>query len=146
MRKLYQTILCLYPAEYRAAFASEMLQILEQAWRDHQSRGRISFLSFTVRELTGLATGLVSEWTAKWSARDGYVTARCWPKNDPQLPADVAELQTQLRHALSSMEFAIAHHDFPKARFYSDEERVTRAKLERLLTQYSLKGRRDEYA
>lgn len=146
MRKLYDGILRLYPAAYRQAFGSEMVQTMEQVAVDRRSRGRTALLSFAVSELTGLAAGLISEWTAKWSAREGYVTARCWPKDDPHLPADVVELQKRLRHALSSMEFAIAHHDFPKARFYSDEERVTRASLERLLAQYSLKGRSNEYA
>jgi hypothetical protein len=47
-------------------------------------------------------------------------------------------VQTCLERALASMEFAIVHHDFPKARFYSDQERVTRAQLRRLIREYNL--------
>lgn len=34
---------------------------------------------------------------------------------------------------VSRIEFAIAHHDFPKARLYCEEERVARLCMERLL-------------
>jgi hypothetical protein len=36
------------------------------------------------------------------------------------------------------MEFAIANHDFPKARLYSDEERIVRAQLHRVMREYKL--------
>jgi hypothetical protein len=138
MRNLYTTILRLYPREYRAAFASEMLQTLEEAISGHRTRGRVAFLSFAVCELTGILTGLVSEWLAKWTAREGYVTSRCSQGNVSDLPMEVVEVQQRLDRALASMVFAIAHHDFPKARFYSNEERVTRAVLQRLLNEYKL--------
>ncbi|HEX4229780.1 MAG TPA: hypothetical protein VHZ07_13995 [Bryobacteraceae bacterium] len=138
MHNLYKSILRLYPVEYRAAFAPEILQTLEQAAAGRRMRGRFSFLTFAICELTGVVTGLFSEWTAKWTAREGYVTSRCSPRNVSDLPAEVVEIQDRLRRALASMEFAIAHHDFPRARFYSNEERVTRALLQRLMREYKL--------
>jgi hypothetical protein len=80
MYSVYQAILRLYPTEYRAAFAPEILQTLEQAASDRRAQGHILFLSFAVCELTGVLTGLFSEWMAKWTAREGYVTTRCSPR------------------------------------------------------------------
>lgn len=138
MRNFYKAILALYPAEYRTAFAPEMLQTLEEAIADRRTRGRAAFLSFAVCELTGILTGLISEWMAKWTAREGYITSRCSPRSISDLPMEVVEVQQRLDRALASMVFAIAHHDFPKARFYSNEERVTRVLLQHLMNEYKL--------
>jgi hypothetical protein len=138
MRNFYKAVLRLYPPEYQAAFAPEMLQTLEQAASDRRVRGHVAFLTFAVCELTGILTGLFSEWLAKWTAREGYVTWRCSPRSASDLPAEVVEIQDRLQRALASMQFAIAHHDFPKARFYSNEERATRALLQRLLIEYKV--------
>jgi hypothetical protein len=136
MRNFYKAVLRLYPAEYRAAFAGEILQTLDQAVSERRTRGRASFISFIVGELIGVLSGLFSEWMAKWTSREGYVTLRCSPSTVLDLPAEVVEAQQCLDRALASMVFAIAHHDFPKARFYSNEERVTRALLQRLMRKY----------
>jgi hypothetical protein len=61
VRKFYQGILRLYPSEYQTAFAPEMLQVLEQAATERQTRGRIAFLSFAVGELRGVLSGLFAE-------------------------------------------------------------------------------------
>ena len=135
MRGLYRIILSFYPAEYRAAFASEMIEVFDQVAADTRKRGVLKFISFLVSEFGGLAKGLVSERAAKWAAGEAYVTSRCAPRQDSEFPTEIAEAQRRLEFVLRSMEFAIAHHDFPKARFYSNEEYAARALLQRLKAQ-----------
>lgn len=138
MQALYRAILRLYPPEYRAAFASEMIEVFEQASVNSGARSLPKRAWFAAREFTGLLKGVVSEHGAKWAAKDTYITSRCASRQDDELPAEIAEVRGRLEDLLRSMEFAIAHHDFPKARFYSNEERMTRALLERLIKQYGL--------
>ncbi len=136
MQLFYRAILRLYPAEYRAVFAPEMLATFDQAAMDSRKRGVLHFVSFATREFAGLLKGLFAEQMAKWAAQEAYITSRSSSTDSTQLPAEIVEVQSRLAHLLRGMEFAIAHHDFPKARFYSNEERVTRAMLERLMDEY----------
>jgi len=136
VRKIYGAILRLYPAEYRAAFASEMMDTFEQSMADHNKNGRLRFLWFAACELGGLLKGVVVEQLAKRMAQDSYITSRCSVQPNTGLPAEIVEAQVDLERLLRSMEFAIAHHDFPKARQYSHEERIARARLEQLMRQH----------
>ena len=138
MRDAYQAILQLYPAEYRAIFAPEMLQTFQEAAIERRGRGRAAFLRFAVRELTGLLGGLSREWRAKWTAQDGYMSSHSPFGLGAELPTDMFEIQRRLRRVIGCMEFAIANHDFPKARLYCEEERVTREHLERLKREYDV--------
>jgi hypothetical protein len=134
VRRIYEAILRLYPAEYKAAFASEMISVFEQAAADHKKAGTLTFSWFSACELAGLLKGLLAQHLAKLAARDSYITERCALQQNTGLRDDIAEAQRHLEHLLSSMEFAIAHHDFPKARYYSDEERIARTRLEQLMS------------
>ena len=136
MQLIYRAILRLYPAEYRAVFASEMVATFDQAAADSGKRGILHFVLFATCEFAGLLKGLFTERMARRAAQDGYITTGCLSTEDTQLPAEIVEVQNRLARLLRGMEFAIAHHDFPKARFYSNEERVTRAMLERLMDEY----------
>jgi hypothetical protein len=129
----YNTILRFYPAAYREAFAAEMIETHQQASAEARNRGPLACISFSARELTGLLTGLFSEWVAKWTASGPYITSRCSSRAASDGPPEIAEVQTRLDQLIRSMEFAIAHHDFPKARFYANEERITRARLQQLM-------------
>ena len=132
MKRCYQSILRLYPTEYREAFAEEMFDTFEHGIQDCRNRGRLKLLSFEACELWGLVQGLLVERVAKWTAQDYYMVSSCGSWAESDLPSEIGAVQSRLKQLIRSMEFAIAHHDFPKARYYSDEERVTRALLERL--------------
>ena len=142
MRQVCLAILRLYPAEHRSIFAQEMMETFEQAALDWRKRGLAAFLYFAVWELTGLVSGLYTEWIAKCTAPAGYLASqtRVWPASN--VPAEVAHAQKRVQHLIGCMEFAIAHHDFPKARLYSDQERVAREQLHRLLSDYKLDEQR----
>jgi hypothetical protein len=133
MQGFYRAILRLYPTEYQVAFAPEMIQVFNQASVDFRKRGLLRLISFVAYEFTGLVKGMVSEHVAKWTAHDAYITSRSLPRRNTGIPAEIAQIQTRLEYALRSMESAIANHDFPKARRYSNEERVVRELLQKSL-------------
>lgn len=131
--------LSLYPAEYRAAFAAEMIVVFDQASADARKRGVLKGIRFSLFEFGGLLRGILAEHAAKWTDGEAYVTSRCTAKPHTGLPAEIVEAERHLEYVLRSMEFAIAHHDFPKARFYSNEEYAARARLRQLAaTHFSL--------
>ncbi len=132
MQQAYRAILRCYPAEHRAIFGQEILRTFEQAASENRRRGTAA-LCFALAELTGLVTGLCKEWIAKWTGGDQYMRACHVPEENCDLPSEVVEMQKHLQLLLRRMEFAIAHHDFPKARLYCEEERAAREHLERLL-------------
>jgi hypothetical protein len=132
MRSIYASILLFYPAEYKNVFGSEILSTVEEARRQLGTQGLLKRSAFICSETVGLLTGLIREWSAKWIHREAYITARCSVQGAAPGVTQISELEDRLRILIRNMEFAIAHHDFPKARFYSDEERTTRALLERL--------------
>ncbi len=124
MRRLYQFILKFYPAEYRAAFAAEMLATFERAAAQH---ARAGYVRFSVREVRGLLAGLLTEWAAKRTHGRRYLVSQS------ELPDEIVEMHQHIQQLIRSMEYAIAHHDFPNARRYSDEERIARSRLNGLI-------------
>lgn len=140
LRNFYSGMLCLYPAAYRQTFGKEMIEIYERAARESKRGGPLGAILFSAREMAGLAAGVVAEWKAKWAAPETYAAALEQTGRRSDLPPDVAEVQGQLDRLIRSMEFAIAHHDFPKARLYSDKERETRRRLNRLLHERNLES------
>jgi hypothetical protein len=82
--------------------------------------GRIH--SFTLAEVMGLLTGAGAEWVARLTSRP----------LSPRLvhPLDeVAEAQRHIDFILRSMDYAIANHQFAKARCLFEAERRAREKL-----------------
>src|SRR4051794_33020736 len=134
MRRIYKSILQLYPAEFRAAFSPEMIGTFEQALADHKQVGMLTYLWFSVGEFAGLLKGSLVQHLAKLAAKNSYITSRCALQPHTGLSCEIMEAQRHLEHLLRSMEFAIAHHNFPKARYYSQEERITRAGLQQLIS------------
>jgi ATP-dependent Clp protease ATP-binding subunit ClpC len=53
-----------------------------------------------------------------------------------EMPAEIAEVQKRLRFIVTRKNGAIENHEFEKARFYSDEERIERTALDSLLNEY----------
>lgn len=72
MRRAYSSLLRLYPWDYRARFATEMLAAFEDA-AEHASGPRFFFSEFA-----GLVTGAAAEWSAKLTT-DKAVRARSLP-------------------------------------------------------------------
>src|SRR5438067_2598291 len=138
MRQAYRAILRLYPAQHRAIFAQEIMETFDQAALDWRKRGSAAYICFAVCELTGLLSGLITEWISKWTAHGGYITSRCRSQQESNLPAEVVEIEKRLQRLIGFLEFAIANHDFPKARLYSDEERIVREQLLRVTSEYKL--------
>ncbi len=111
MKRAYLILLGFYPAEYRALFEGEMLALFEEAIAEQ--RGRAAFFWFCIRELAGLVWGGGLEWIAKWGRPDRYLDL---------VPPGADRIGFFIRR----MEYAIAHHQFEKARYYAEEERRER--------------------
>jgi len=145
----YRAFLQLYPYDYRALFASEMLAAFEQAAQERRQR-RADFVRFTVAEMASLLAGAASEWIAKLTT-DSAIRGRCLPDRmrmrppgvpweahyagafagvpRSSLPDEVLEAQQRTDLLVSRMVHAIANHDFEGARRYSDQERRERERL-----------------
>ncbi|MBV9406823.1 MAG: hypothetical protein JO211_15860 [Acidobacteriaceae bacterium] len=138
MRAAYRAILRLYPAQHRSLFAEEMIETYEHAEQDWRTRGFLAFIYFAAWELAGLLGGLYTEWLAKWADPRGYLRWQSPSALDPGFPAEIVHVRKELQRLIASMEFAIAHHDFPNARLYSNQERIARERLHSLLSKYEL--------
>lgn len=126
----YWILLRLYPAEHRAMFAGEMLGVFEEAAAERRQRGWLVFAAFVLGELGGLVKGAAAQWLSNLSTRrlrredKSSVSAR-----QSGLPDEVFEAQMQVDLAVKRIVYAIAHHQFEKARIYSGEERRLREDL-----------------
>jgi hypothetical protein len=65
LARVYEVVLRLYPEDYRARFAAEMLVAFEQAADDQSRDGACASLRFAWTELTSLTFGIGREWIAK---------------------------------------------------------------------------------
>ena len=84
MRRVYKTLLRLYPRDYTELFAAEMLAAFEEVSEERRRQGAAIFLRFAVAELMGLVTGAVAEWIAKsvytvYHSNSNYISGRCLP-------------------------------------------------------------------
>ncbi|MFL6463922.1 MAG: hypothetical protein ACJ73N_05885 [Bryobacteraceae bacterium] len=138
--KIFTALLRLYPPEYRSAFASEMLIVLEEASRRVCRRKWAPYAHFVLIESFGLIRGAIAEWAVSLTT-NSYISDQCLPghaDNKENLPAEVTEARRQVKLVLSQMEHAIANHQFEKARFYSEEERKARENLRLLQQKYQI--------
>jgi len=71
LKRAYDILLRLYPADYRALFASEMSTTIEEAAEERRERGWAAFTRFVLAELAGLVIGAAAEWSAKL-AQDAF--------------------------------------------------------------------------
>jgi hypothetical protein len=74
IERVYTVLLRLYPRDYRAMFAREMLNAFEIT----AEQCRAPSIRFAATELMGLARGAVSEWIAKLTT-DKTVRGRILP-------------------------------------------------------------------
>ncbi len=141
MRQAFRAILRLYPADYREIFASEMMEVFDQAVEGRRRQGVLSSVSFAIRELIGLLGGLAKEWVYRGTARERYVNSHGLEVDAFNKAAEIVEIEKRLQRLLGYMEFAIANHNFPKARYYSDQERIVREQLDRLMREHKMNKR-----
>lgn len=140
--RIFGLLLHLYPLEYRAVFAPEMLSILEKTAREKSRLGPQEHICFLCKESVGLLKGAAIEWIAKFTGK-GKAIDRPLPDPsgyDASLPAEVLDAQRFVQQTLKQMEYAIAHHQFEKARFYSYAESKAREKLRLLQQKHNIAG------
>jgi hypothetical protein len=143
-KRAYNFLLQLYPRDYRAMFAAEMLSAFEQA--AEEQRGR----AFVLWELASLLVGAGSEWIAKLTS-DSSIRGRLLPDRvrmrPPGVPwevhyagafAEVEDAERNVKLLVDRMLHAIAHHDFEGARNLSREERNERDQLQLLRRKYQI--------
>jgi hypothetical protein len=159
LERAYGTLLRLYPNDYRAVFATEMLSAFEQAAGARRLQPRLAFVRFLLSEFISLFIGAGAEWIAKLTTASS-VRGRCLPDlrmmrppgvprelwfagtcvnvSQSALPHEVMEAQKRIALLIKRMVHAIANHDFPGARRYSYEERQARDELRRLRVKYKI--------
>ena len=135
MQRIFELLLRLYPADYRAVFGAEMLSTFDRTTVNRHGR------RFLLQELAGLLTGAGREWAAKLTTsaaeRERFLS-QTRGECACALPVDVVEAQRRIAVLIERMVYAIAHHDFAGARKYSCEEREEREKLRVLRGKYGI--------
>ena len=139
--RAYKILLRLYPRDYRALFAGEMLAAFRTGSEECRGQGSGAYLRFAVSELAGLLSGAAAEWIAK-STTGSAIRGRCLPDRlkmrPPGVPWEVHYGEARAEFLVERTIYAIAHHDFPGARRYSDEERQARENLRLLREKYRI--------
>jgi hypothetical protein len=153
-KPVYRALLRLFPGDYRSCFEIEMLDAFEQASEEWEG---FAYGRFICLELIGLAARLPLEWIAKLTtsssmrARSLPDLRKMRPAGVPRelwfasagasragIPDEVAEAEKRVQFCLHRMEHAIATHDFPGARFYSNEDLKAREQLRQARAKYGL--------
>jgi len=157
MRRVYETLLRLYPRDFRAPFTSEMLRAFDSAASDRRAQGQPSYIRFALTELIGVVMSAGREWLAKLST-DSSMRGRSLPDrlmmrppgvpweayygdalvNSPEsaVPYEVMEAQRRTQLLVERIVYSIAHHDFEGARTYSYQERQARENLRLVRERY----------
>jgi len=130
-----------------------MLGAFAESIEDLEQRGRSSW-DFVLAECAGLVAGAALEWIAKAST-DASVRARVLPDRmlmrppgvsweayygpaASLIPEEVREADRNVDALIQRMVYAISHHDFERARQYSDQEREARENARLLRQKYHL--------
>jgi hypothetical protein len=135
---LYRALLALYPREYRFVFGEEMVAVYSDAAAKCRNCGLLGYSWFVARECGGLVGGLVREWRARSRGETEYLEVLPAMAVAVGTSTEIADVQVRLRRALKRMELAIAWHDFPGARRYSEEERVLRQELNHFYARHQI--------
>jgi hypothetical protein len=157
MRRAYQTLLWLYPRDFRASFASEMLAAFDSSATEHRSQGQSVYVQFALVELIGVLIGAGKEWVAKLTTDrslrgrslpdrlmmrppgvpwEAYYGSALVDQPPVALPHELIEAQRSTDLLVRRIVQAIAHHDFEGARTYSYQERQARENLRILREKY----------
>jgi hypothetical protein len=87
-QRVFSALLYLYPNDYAALFAGEMITAFQQGCNEHRSQGRAPFVRFVIAELVGLVIGIAAEWIAKLTT-DTSARGRALPDLRKMRPAGV---------------------------------------------------------
>jgi hypothetical protein len=123
----YRFLLGFYPNDFRGQFSEEMLQVFEQRAHVRLAVGKTASITFIICEFFGLLRGAQTMWMEK------ILPMKQKQQIDQPIPEgalSLADLRKLREEAISRMVQAIATHDFPGTRRYSEEE----VRLTRLLT------------
>jgi hypothetical protein len=131
MKRAYRFLLLLYPREHRDRFAEEMTRVFEEASAERRAPGWAWHVRFTFSEMCGLIAGAAGAWLEGRPAQ----VAGASPLG---LPPELAEAQQRVDANIAAMVYAIANHQFEKARVHSDEERQARESLRLLREKYGI--------
>ncbi len=78
MKRAYEMLLGLYPADYRAFFAAAMLNAFEKALEERRRDRQVVLARFVFAELKGIAIGAGAEWISKLTSEKS-IRGRCLP-------------------------------------------------------------------
>ena len=124
----------LYPREYQAAFAEEIISVLQQ--KQANSKGLLARIWFALRESAGLLWAALLAWRHN---RLGEKRHQCaLPASTSDLPEEVKQAQALLQQAMDRMMRAISEQQFTHARRHANEEREARCALRRARQRYGL--------
>jgi len=94
LRRIYSTLLWLYPPDYRAFFAAEMAATFDEAVINQRQVQVGRFIVFTLAEFIGLLTGACREWIAmlaySLSHSNGYIDGQGLPDRLLMRPPGIA--------------------------------------------------------
>lgn len=141
MGAVFRALLYLYPRWHREVLGAEMQAVFEQSAQEHRLLGPVAYMRFVVVELGVLVLHAAVAQFANL-VHKGYLEnqtplrATLPPPED--LPAEVLQAQNLVAANLNQLQFAISHHQFVQARYYSDEERKARENLRQLREKYGI--------
>lgn len=94
MTRAYEALLQIYPPEYRAMFAREMLDAFEDLFQERSRLGSSSLLLFLFMELVSILKGASTEWIDRFSYSiyhsNNYLSRSCLPNRLLMRPAGIA--------------------------------------------------------
>jgi hypothetical protein len=65
-RRAYETLLRLYPSDYRVMFSAEMVTAFEEAAEECRRQGHAVFFRFALAEIAGVFRGAITERSGKY--------------------------------------------------------------------------------
>jgi hypothetical protein len=89
MQRAYQTVVRLYPRDFRASFTSEMLAAVASSAAEHRAKGKAIYFRFALKELICMLTGAAAEWVAKLTT-DSSLRGRSLPDRLMMRPPGVS--------------------------------------------------------
>lgn len=64
LRRVFQLLMRLYPAEHRRVFGAEMLAVFDRAAAERRAQGRAAVARFAFAEVMGVLHAAPAEWCA----------------------------------------------------------------------------------
>jgi hypothetical protein len=142
MGVVFRGLLYLYPQRHRELLGAEMQAVFEQSAQEHRLLGPVPYLRFVLLEVGGLVLQAAIAQFANATHRrylENHLNGDLVPPQD--LPDEVVEAQNRVAVNLNQLLFAISHHQFVEARFYSNEERKARENLRQVREKYGIGDR-----